>query len=220
MTAAAALVGAAADAAAGTAATSGLIGTAGSVTAAGLASGATLASSVVGGVGSIMQGQAASAAAGYNAQVAANNAKISTQNAQFAGAEGEQNVAAATAKTRAQVGATVASQGASGVDVNSGSAVDTRESEAKLGMLNALNIRSQAARQAYGFETQSAAFTGQQSLAKAEASNDTTAGYLNAGATVLGGTGKAAQYSNFLNKGDPTAGITGEAPIDEYTWGT
>ena len=71
---------------------------------------------------------------------------MATQNAQFAGAEGEQQTAAEGAKTKAAVGATLANEGASGIDVDSGSNVDVRESEAKIGMLNALTIRSNAAK--------------------------------------------------------------------------
>lgn len=154
-----------------------------------------VAATAVSAIGQIQQSKAASAAAGYNSQVAANNAKVATQNAQYAGAEGNQNVAAAGQKARATEGAILANQGASGVDVNSGSSVDTRESEAKVGMLNELNIRSQAARTAYGYQTQSAADTGQAGLYQSEQSSDQTAGYLNAASTVLGGAGKAAGYT-------------------------
>lgn len=168
-----------------------------------IVAGAAIGSAVIGGIGAIQQSQASASAAGFNAKVAAQNAQIATQNANYSGAEGEQNIAASGAKTRAQIGATIANQGASGVDVNSGSAVNVRESEAKLGMLNALNIRSQAARQAYGYETQASGFEGQSRLDRSEQSNDKVSGYLNAGATVLGGAGSAAKYSGYLSKGDP-----------------
>jgi len=175
-------------ASAATAATAGTIGT-------GLAVAGTLAGAGLSAVGSIEQGKAASAAAGYNAQVASNNAQIATQNAQMAGGEGEQNVAAAQSKTRAQIGATLANQGASGVNIGSGSDVDTRVSESKLGMLNALNVRSEAARTAYGYQTQTASDTGQAALNRSQASSDQTAGYINAGSTILGGVGKAGQFT-------------------------
>lgn len=165
------------------------------------ATAASLASTVVGGLGAIQSARAASASAGYNAQVAANNAKIATQNANFAGAEGEQNVAASEAKTRAALAATLTNQGASGVDINSGSLVDVRESEAKLGMLNTLNIRSEAARQAYGFSTQSTNYSNQSALDKSQKASDEIGGYLNAGSTVLGGIGQASKYTDWLNQG-------------------
>ena len=171
---------------------------------------ASLGSSVVGGVGAIQQGNAASASAGYNAQIAANNAKIATQNAGYAGAEGEYNVGVAGARTSAQVGATLANQGASGIDVNTGSAVNVRESEAKVGMLNALNIRSEAARKAYGYQTEAVSDTAQSQLDKSQASADKTAGLIKAGATVLGGVGSAGlAYGNFLAASSPTGDLTG-----------
>lgn len=170
---------------------------------------AAVGSAGLGAVGAIEQGKAASASAGYNAEVAANNAKIATQNASLAGAQGEQQVAKAGAETRAKVGATLTAQGASGIDVGSGSAVDIRESESKLGMLSALNVRSQAAQQAYGYQTQSAAFTGQQGLDVSQQKSAQTAGDITAGADILGGIGKASQFTSFMSGGDPTAGITG-----------
>ena len=166
-----------------------------------LATAATIGSSAISALGAISSSRAQAASAGYNAKVAQQNATIATQNANFTGAEGEQNTAAAGAATKAKIAATMANQAGSGVDINSGSAVDVRESEAKLGMLTALNVRSQAARQAYGFQTQSASDTGQAALLRKQQSADQEAGYLNAGATVLGGVGKASQFSTWLNNG-------------------
>jgi len=176
---------------------------------------ATVGSTAMGAVGAIQQSKAASAAAGYNAKVAAQNAEVATQNANYAGAQGNQNVAAAQAETRAKVAAIEANQGASGVDINSGSAVDVRQSEAKLGMLNALNSRSKAVRDAYGFQTQSTNYTAQSKLDKSQAKSAKTAGYLNAATTVLGGAGKAADYYGaHLTKTDPV-GLTGDyGPYD------
>ncbi len=159
-----------------------------------LAAGLTVGSSAISGMGNILQGNAASSAVGYNATVAMQNSALSTQNAGLAGAIGDQNVAVQEEKTRAKIGETLANQGASGVNVNTGSAVGVRESEAKVGALDALNIRSQAARQAYGLETQAAAEAGQAGLYRSEAAADKKAGYINAAATVLGGVGKAAGY--------------------------
>jgi len=181
------------------AANAGAIGTIGS-----------LGSGAIGGLGAIQSSSAASAAAGYNAQVAANNAKIATTNANYAGAQGEENVAASGARTKATVGATLANEGASGVDVNTGSDVNVRESESKLGMLDALNVRSQAAQAAYGYQVGAAADTGQQSLYKSQQESDQIGGYLNAGSTVLGGVGNAAKYSTWLSTSGPLGNLTGD----------
>ena len=170
----------------------------------------TIGSAVVSGVGAYQQGQAASASAGYNAKVAANNAQIATQNANLAGAAGNTNTAAAGAKTKAQISATLANQAGSGINVDSGSAVDVRESEAKLGMLTALNTRAQATQQAYNYQVGAASELGQESLDKANQSNSAISGDINAASTVLGGAGKASQFSTYLASTGPGAGLTSD----------
>lgn len=182
--------------------------------------------------GQIQQSRAQAASAGYNAKVALRNANIATQNAQFIGAQGEQNVAAEGQKTRATEGAITANQGASGEQVNTGSSVDVRESAAKVGMLNALNVRSQAARQAYGQQIQATSDTAQSQLLRSQQKSDITGGYLNAGATILGGAGKAAMfaggggspdagggtdaYNNFLSQSSPVGNITATGNTGGY----
>jgi hypothetical protein len=164
-----------------------------------------MGSSAISAVGGVGQGYAAAGAANYNAKMAQNNAAVAEQNANFAGAVGEENVGAAGAKTKAQVAAITANQGASGVSVGSGSNVDVRESAARVGMLDELNIRSAAARQAYGFQTQAANDLAQSKLDKSEATKDITGGFINAGASILGGAGKAAELGMF---GDKSGGLT------------
>lgn len=155
----------------------------------------SIASSAESAKGAKEQAAAQSAAAGYNAQIAA-------QNSQLAGAEGEAKVAQSQATTRARIGATLASQGASGIDVNTGSNVNVRESEAKLGTLDALTIRSNAAREAYGYAAQN-------QLDVSEAKNSQTAGDINATASVLGGVGSAgSSFSKFLAGNSTTGDIT------------
>lgn len=160
-------------------------------TATALTIGATVVGAAVSAYGMEQQGKAASNAANYNAEVAANNAKIAKQNSAYAGAEGETNTASALMKARAEVGAIKASQAASGLDVNSGSAVDVRSSAAETGELNAINIRSEAARKAYGYQTEAASDTGQVGLDKSNASNSSAAGDIGAASSIIGGLGKA-----------------------------
>lgn len=152
---------------------------------------ATVASAAISAYGAEQQGKAEAGAARYNSEVAANNAKIATQNSAYAGAEGEANTAAAELKSRANVGAIMASEASSGVDVNSGSAVDVRSSAAETGELNAINIRADAARKAYGYQVEGAADTGQSALDTTQASNDESAGNINAASSIIGGLGKA-----------------------------
>ncbi len=138
-------------------------------------------------LGSIQAGRQASASAKYNAAVQQNNAAVAKQNATFAGQEGAANAANEQQKTRAAIGSIRASQAANGIDVNKGSAVDVRSSAAELGELNAITIRSNAARQAYGFQTQASSDMAQSKLDKQEAGYDTTAGYMKGATTLLSG---------------------------------
>lgn len=178
---------------------------------------ATFAAAGLQAAGQVQQGQAAAASAGYNAKVAARNAEIATQNANFAGAQGEQNVGIQGMKNAARIGDLRANQGASGVDVNTGSSVPVRESLAKVGMLDALTLRSNAVKEAYRSQVEAASYKAQSELDRAQQSADKRAGFINAGATILGGAGKAAMFasggtpdnfSKYLTESDNTAGIT------------
>lgn len=112
---------------------------------------------------------AQSANAAYKAQVAANNQKIALENAGMETQSGEINAGNRGLKTRAQIGATKAGEGASGVDVNTGSFAKARASEAERGMTDALTIRSEAAKKAWAYETQAANFGAESQLDRAEA---------------------------------------------------
>lgn len=181
--------------------------TAGTSTFAGLSTAASLASGVVGAFGAIQQGQASSAAAKANAQIQQNNATIARQNAVFATQEGEANAAVKEGQTRAQVGAIKAAQAENGIDVNTGSALDVRSSASQLGELSAINIRANAARQAYGLQTEAQSYDSQANLDKSQAKNDSTAGYVKAGATLLGGAANPKNDWDAL-LGSSSLGIT------------
>lgn len=165
----------------------------------GLPVAALAAATAVQTIGSIEQGKAQAAAAKYNAQIA-------TQNSAWSAAEGEQNAGVAGLKTQEQSGKIKVAQAANNIDVNSGSAVAVQKSQAEMGMLNEMNIRSNAARQAYGYQAQSG-------LDKSEAKNDETAGYIGAAGSLLGGASKASMYSNWM--GSQGLGSGGSSPVYE-----
>lgn len=154
-------------------------------------------------IGDIMAGVTASKADKYNAKVALQNAKLATQNAALEGGIGEANYGMAGLKTQQEVGGIKAAQAGRGVDVNSGSAKAVQSSQAEMGMLNQANIRSNAARAAYGFEVQATGFQNQAALDKAKGSADIMGGISQAGAGLLKGAGTLAEYG-----GGPTGGDT------------
>lgn len=208
--------------AAGIAAAAGGAGTFGTATAAiGANLGAigaitSIGAAGLGAVGSIEQGNATSAADKYNAQIAANNAIIATQSANYAGAAGTAQAEQAGLQSRAKLGALVANEGASGVDINSGSNLQVQSSARELGELNAITIRSNAARTAYGYQVQGANDTAESTLDSMAANNATTAGEIGAASSVLGGLGSAASnYAKFTMNGGGSGLNSGTSPTTD-----
>lgn len=159
----------------------------------------SITSSVLGGVtsaiGASKQAGAEAAAARYNAQVAGQNADQADRNAQMAGEAGEAQFNMAGQRGKAQLGAILAEQGASGVDVNSGSSIGVRQSASELAQLNALTVRSNAIKEAYGHKVQATSFRSQGALDLKQADEAVSAGKINTAATLLGTVGNAG--SNF-----------------------
>lgn len=157
---------------------------------------------VMGAVGSIMGGQSQASADKYNAAMAHENAHVLRENANIAGQAGAEQAQVAGLKSRAIIGDTVAAQGASNVNVHSGSAVDVRTSEQEVGQLDAMNIRGNAAKVAYGYKVQAIDKDAEAALDTADASNALTSGWINAGTTLLGGTADASsEYMKFQQAG-------------------
>lgn len=153
--------------------------------------------------GARAQAQAASAADNYQAQVARNNAAIQETNAQMAldtGATLEQNQ---RQKTGQIIGSTRNAIAANGFDTTSGTPADIISDEAKLGELDALTIRNNAARTAYGYRVEGMSDTAQGQLLDSSAKNDLTAGDVRADAAHLQGissilSGATSLSSKFL----------------------
>lgn len=154
---------------------------------------ASIGSGVLGALGSIAGGNANAKAAEYQARVAENNAQIARQNQEWAERSAITNEAAQGIKSRASLGAVKAAQGASGVDVNSGSALDVRSSAAELGQLDAINIRANAARDAYGYATQASGYDASAGMSRAAGANASSAGMIGAASSLLGGATSAVK---------------------------
>lgn len=165
---------------------------------------ASVISSGVSALGALQKGNASAAAANYNSQVAAQNAQLAEQQSRWASQVGEEKVAQQGMKTRANVGAIMAAQAANNLDVHKGSTVDVRSSAASLGELSAINIRSNAAREAYGMQSQATSYKAQSQLDKFQSQQDRIAGEVGAASTLIGGIGDAnLQYKKFLNQSSP-----------------
>lgn len=165
------------------------------------------ASAVVAASGAQQAAAANRDSANFRAQVSLNNQQISQKNSELATAAGAEQAAEQGLKTKAVVGKIKAAQAASNIDVNSGSAVDVRSSASELGQLDALTVRSNAARAAYGFDVQASNYGAQSQLDRAEAKNATQAGDINALSSLLGGASQgASQYKTWSMMGGDSSG--------------
>jgi hypothetical protein len=135
--------------------------------------------------------EASSKNAAYQAQVAANNAKIALSNAAMDTQSGEISAANQGLKTRAAVGKTLSQQGASGIDVNTGSAPKVRAAESELGALDAMTIRSNAAKKAYADTVAATGDTAESQLLTAESDQASSAAPWSALGTFLSGASSA-----------------------------
>jgi hypothetical protein len=167
-----------------------------------IAIGAQVMGSLSQAAGAKQSANAQAASANYQAQVATNNATNARQNEAWATQAGEQKVATQGLKNRATLGAILAGQGANGVDVNSGSALDVRQSAARLGQYDALTIKSNAAREAYGYQVQGSNFEAQSQLDRYEAESAKKAGDIGVMTSLLGGTASAVgKYIDYKKSG-------------------
>lgn len=153
--------------------------------------GAAIATTVAGTAVSVLsstQGGAASQnQANYQAAVAENNRIISEQNAQAATDAGEASSQTSQMRTAQQIGAKKAAAAASGVDIGSGSPLDVIADTSRIGMLDALTIKNNAARAAYGYKVQGQAASAQGVLDIYQGENARRAGDIGAIGSVLGG---------------------------------
>lgn len=135
----------------------------------------------------------------YQAGVAQMNAQIAKQNADYATAAGEVTAQESGMQTRFKIGETVAQQGAGGLAVGSGSNARVVSGEQAIGQQDEAIIRSNAARQAYGYDVQAAQDTAQSQIDQFAASNAKTAGDISAFGSILGAAGSVS--SKWLTAG-------------------
>jgi hypothetical protein len=154
----------------------------------------------IGAAGQVYSGIQQANAANYQAQVAKNNATIATQSALYATLAGNSQEQTEALRTRNAVGAAITGSAAHGLDVNSGSALDLRTSAATMGELSDLNIRSNSAREAYGYANQAVSFDAQAELDKSQASSDVIGGALSAAGTLGQGYGAASSLNAELQR--------------------
>ena len=166
----------------------------------------SLGSSIVsGGLGAIGAGMKAGAehdAYAYKAQVARNNAIIAERNAQAAREAGAVKGQINDLKTKSLIATQLVTQAASGLDVNTGTNVNVRESTHDVGRLDTLTIIANAGKEAAGYAAQAMNFEAEATLNEKSAKYAEDAGAINIMSSLLGGaTSFADKYVGFKTKG-------------------
>jgi hypothetical protein len=181
---------------------------------------ATLAATVISGAvsayGAYSQGQAASASASYQSQVAANNAVLAQVNADSARRDASFTRDQANAeqrnqirKTRAMIGAQITGAASHGLLVSEGTPAEMRQDTAELGAEGAANIREAGNRRAAAFDMRAFDYeqsgrtqTAQSGLYAGQASSSALGGILGAGGTLLTAAGTTyGRYSDMRRDG-------------------
>ncbi|HEY4339992.1 MAG TPA: hypothetical protein VGM97_08610 [Steroidobacteraceae bacterium] len=155
-----------------------------------------IGSTVVGAVGQIQEGKATAQAEKYNSQVAEMNAQLADRQAKDAIERGQQQEQQKRLQTSQLQGKQRAAMAANGVDLSFGSPLDTIVDTAKLGEVDALNIRTNAYREAYDDQVQGVNYRANATLDRMKGESAEKAGYIGALGTVLGGAGKAIKEFN------------------------
>lgn len=184
-----------------------LMGTAGQAAQGSLTSG--LLSTGLNALGDLSSGYGQAQQYNYQAAIAQNNAAITRQNEDASLTAGQYEESQSKLRTGQTIGAQLAAQAGNGVDVNVGSPATVRASTATTGALDAAMIHYNAARQAYGLETQAANYDSQASAVRMAASTAKASGWSKAAMSLISGsTAVSAKYSSYLNSGAITKAPT------------
>jgi hypothetical protein len=148
--------------------------------------GASLAGGLLSAYGNQQQGAAQQQMYNYKAQVAKINADINRQNAAWARTKGDKEAEQYGMKAAQRAGQIRATQGASNIDVNTGSAREVQQSQAKIKDMDLATIRSNAGKIAYDYETKAVMDENQASLDVMAGANAKKSGDLAALGSIIG----------------------------------
>ena len=165
----------------------------------------SLVGAVVGAAGAAQQGQAYATSDRYQAQIARNNTFMANQNAKWATQFGEVGATQESMKARGEIGQMKANAGAEGIDVNTGSTALVRDAATLVSNVNAETVKSNTAREAYGYTVQGVDYATQATLDDQAAKDAIAAGNLAAFGTLLSGASSSfGQYnSSMASYGNP-----------------
>lgn len=174
------------------------------MTLAAIGIGTTIAGGAVKTAGDLFGGQASGKMYEYQAGLARQRSQVAEQNARYALQTGESEALTLGYRTGQIVGQERAGQGAGNLNVSGGSAAAVRASQTKVGQMSESNIRTTAARRAYGYEVESASDIAQANLDSTASATSRTSSYYDAGASVLGtASSVASKWSQASQAGIP-----------------
>lgn len=164
--------------------------------------------------GAMQTANAQSKAADAQAQQARNNAILAGRAADDATARGDIAAQQKANQTNQLLGQQRVGLAANGVDPNSGSALDLQSDVAGNGELDQLTIKSNAAREAAGYQAQGMNYSTQASIDEADSQNALSAGALKATSSLIGGAGSVAsswyQFQYGTRQASPGYGVSGQ----------
>lgn len=172
-----------------------------------------LAAGVIGGgisaAGQLEAGAASANAASYRAQVAKNNADIAIQNATYAEQAGQAKGTVQSMKGAAIAGKIKAGQGASGVDVNSGSSVAVQAGQREAEKLDTETVLNNSQLEAYGYRTRATSETAQAGLEQLTAEQAPIGAEIGAAGSLLSSASSLGYKWSTGGSGNPFSdGIT------------
>lgn len=137
-------------------------------------------------IGGIQSANAQKAEGAYQAKIAENNAIGAEQQARDASLRGSIDEEKQRLRTKQMIGSQRAVLAANGVDLGSGTAVDLVGESAGFGEMDALTVRANAAREAWGFTEQAKNYRTQGRMTKWQANNAAKGTLLTTAANALG----------------------------------
>lgn len=196
----------------------------------GLFTGLMIAGLAIQTINQVRSANAAGRAGEAGRDVAESQADLAEQNAAVADAQAEDAVDRGAEQesnfrmgVRGMVGKQRASIAAGNVDVSYGSAVDVQADTRYMGELDALTIRNNAAREAWGFKTQGADLRARAEIARREGvmlerqgNEARTGGYLGAIGTVVGGAGSIAATRYGMTRNSRPSPTNVPTPFFDY----
>jgi len=163
---------------------------------------ATVAGGAMQAVGQKNAADAQAKAARYQAEIARANSQAAAERADYTRQKGVNDASTQDTKTRALIGSQLAAQGASGLDVNSGSPLDIRSSSASLGRLDTLTVRHNAELQGQEYDQMAKNQTYQATSLENQGSSAKLAGYVGAAGSLLGTAASVSdKWMSYKQKG-------------------